>query len=163
MQYRGKTAFRHGRHEYCISVSFMKTKAVTFWNGIVSPVYDAAEEILIVSTEGKREILNVGRMSIFEKTEFLEENNVRVLICGAISNLACADLINKRIEVISWIRGDVDEVLQAHSRSILKEEPFLLPGCRDTCRCHGKPHKRKKNKRSFFSTATLTNVKDDTR
>jgi predicted Fe-Mo cluster-binding NifX family protein len=93
---------------------------------------------MLVSHEGKRETVNVGRMSIFEKNEVLEKNEVHILICGAISNLACADLINKEIEVIPWIRGPVEEVLLAHSLNKLGEAPFLMPGCRTTCRTHAK-------------------------
>jgi hypothetical protein len=109
---------------------FMKIRAITFWKGIVSPLYDAAESILLVFPEGKRETVHVGRMSIFEKNEVLEKSKVHILICGAISNLAHADLVNKEIEVIPWIRGPVEEVLQAHCLNKLAEGPFLLPGCR---------------------------------
>jgi hypothetical protein len=136
----------------------METRAITFWKGIVSPLYDAAESILLVSPEGKREILHVGRMSIFEKNEALGKNNVHILICGAISNLAHADLVNKEIEVIPWIRGPVEEVLQAHCLNTLAEGPFFLPGCRSVRRCRAEMQKGgKKTRRRHGLTAVSKN------
>ena len=138
----------------------METKAVTFWNGIVSPVYDAAESIMIVFSNGKREIFDVGRMSIYEKAEFLEEKDVQVLICGAISTMAQAALTNKGIDVFSWVRGPVKEVLQAHSLNTLEEEPFLMPGCRAEFRCRRKLRGERRNRFNAWKLRKIISKKN---
>jgi predicted Fe-Mo cluster-binding NifX family protein len=134
----------------------MKITAITIWKDIVSPVYDAAEWVLLVSPEGKREIVHTRRMSIFEKTELLKNNQASILICGAISNLAYADLKNKEIEVIPWIRSSVEEVLQAHAQNKLDEDPYLLPGCRGVCPNHGKLQIKMRNKRYRYKVKAVS-------
>jgi hypothetical protein len=55
-------------------------------------------------------------------------NSTGTLICGAITAAALAVLRERGVEVIPWIRGSVEEVLNAHRRGTMGAWPFSMPG-----------------------------------
>lgn len=113
----------------------METIAITNWNDIVSPLYDASCCLLIIRPDGRRKAVDVRNMSLFDKAEACLNDGVTVLICGAISNVGSAILQDKSIKVLSWIRGSVDEVIVAYQNNINVIEAFSMPGCgRMMCR-----------------------------
>jgi predicted Fe-Mo cluster-binding NifX family protein len=55
---------------------------------------------------------------------------VEVLICGAISRYFYSLLINVAgIDVIPWVSGSIEEVLNAYMKGNLYRQKFLMPGC----------------------------------
>jgi hypothetical protein len=107
----------------------MKTIAITTWNKIVSPLYDASCSLVIIKPDTPRLIVNIREMTIFEKASRCASEGVQVLICGAISSEACAMLIDNGIQVYSWIRGPVDELLEACKKNVNLVDHFSMPGC----------------------------------
>jgi predicted Fe-Mo cluster-binding NifX family protein len=113
----------------------METIGITFWNGLVSPFFDAAATILIVKQDGCRRQVDAGNGSIHLKAGILQKHSVTVLICGAISAEALEALQARGVRVVSWIRGPVDEVLKAFANSTLETDRFFMPGCHRRNRC----------------------------
>ena len=106
--------------------------AIPAWAGLVSTVFDFAHFLVLVELDSGEEV---------SRSEFpLDENpsvlragilsrlGVDVLICGAISRPLATAVEGYGIEIISFVSGIVDEVLDAYLTGQLAEARFLLPG-----------------------------------
>jgi len=107
----------------------MNSIAITEWNGIISPVFDASRSFLFVWPDDKRELIVLTDPSLNAKFDALKKNNADTVICGAISMQPVALLAENRITVIPWIRGPVDDVIEAYRAGSLQSTRFLMPGC----------------------------------
>jgi predicted Fe-Mo cluster-binding NifX family protein len=135
------------RHGISVAVSVMETIAITDWNAVVSPLYDAACRFRIVRPDGAQKVINVKNSSLIEKADLCRSEGVAVIICGAISAIARKLLEERKITVLSWIGGPVDKVLDAYRSNINIKERFSMPECRPrkysgerTGRCHRRGH-----------------------
>ena len=117
--------------------------AITVWDQRISPVFDAAETLLVVRVEEtvivdrKVRGFQAGRFVRF--VQLLEDMKVRVLICGALCAGPAGILESRDIHVLSFIAGDVEEILQRYARG--KDlHGFAMPGCRSErcCRMIGR-------------------------
>ena len=62
--------------------------AVPDWQGRVSPVFDVAEQILLIDVDdedGNRQVESLGNTAPYQRAQRLAELGVKVLVCGAIS------------------------------------------------------------------------------
>lgn len=130
-------------HEYCFDNN-MKC-AITVWNGRIAPVFDAAERCLVLDTVTNSKSEELIPADLMEaKADFLAGLAVDTLICGAISREYEEAVVAKNIEVVSFIAGNLEEVIQAWKDKRLMETGFSMPGCgcpRRRCRrrgCHAK-------------------------
>lgn len=103
------------------------------WGGVVSPVLDAAAELLVVELG---ELGEVGRRTEPLAAGFVHRRAARVadlgidlVICGALSRSFAEQLAELGVRVVPWISGRVEEVLQAFVRGELTERRFQMPGC----------------------------------
>jgi predicted Fe-Mo cluster-binding NifX family protein len=112
-----------------LGISVMETIAITNWNNIVSPLYDASCYLLIIRPDGSRRVVDVRRMSLFDKADLCSKEGVNIMICGAISSIGKAILQDKNIKVVSWICGAIDEVICAYMNKSNLTEMFAMPGC----------------------------------
>lgn len=103
--------------------------AITSWNEIVSPLYDASCNLMIVQQGGVERVLAIRGMSLFDKANLCKREAVDVLICGAISNDAYAILADRGIVVIPWKCGSISMVLGAFWNNEPMDK-FSMPGCR---------------------------------
>ena len=107
--------------------------AIPIWNGLVSSVFDFAHQLLVVDVEGRtersRSEISLGQESMPQRIAKLVDSSVDVLICGAISRPLASMLMASNIEVIPFVSGPVDEVLNAYFDGRLAEPRFLQPGC----------------------------------
>ena len=116
--------------------------AITVWGNRISPVFDSAHTLLIAEIENMQiinryyESFNPEISSRF--TEKLEEMNISVLICGAISEVPAAILAESKIEFIPFISGNAFKVLENFALKKPIIPVFLMPGCRG---CHGQGKK----------------------
>jgi predicted Fe-Mo cluster-binding NifX family protein len=119
--------------------------SVTQWRGRVSPLFDTAQQFLLLELCGgeiiERRELNASGVPPFLKAEFLAGMGVQVLICGGISSFFYRQLLALGIQVIPWVAGEVEEVLQAYLHSRLPCKRYALPGCR-TRRCRRRGSRR---------------------
>ena len=107
--------------------------AITIWENRISPVFDSAETLLIAEI---REARIVGRkIRLFQAGMFdrflhmLHEHEVRAFICGALCAGPARLLETQGIQVISFIAGDAEQVLERYIRGDDLTE-FAMPGCR---------------------------------
>jgi predicted Fe-Mo cluster-binding NifX family protein len=107
--------------------------AITVWGNRISPVFDSAQTLLVAEI---REDQVVGRkLQLFQATMFdrflrlLEELDVRVLICGALCEGPARILESHDIEVIPFLTGEVEKILECYVQEKDLNE-FAMPGCR---------------------------------
>ena len=108
--------------------------AIPVWSDHVSTVFDFARHLLLVELDGGNEI---GRSEhplqegppIFRARK-LSRFGVEVLICGAISCPLSRIVANHGIEIIPFVSGTVNDVLNAYLTGRLADSRFCLPGCR---------------------------------
>ncbi len=107
--------------------------AVPDWQGRVSPVFDVAEQVVVVDLDGHGEAgpcrESLGSAAPHERARRLSQLGVNLLVCGAISWPLEALLTAQGIRVIPLICGEVAEVLQALRSGTLRDEQFAMPGC----------------------------------
>ncbi len=110
----------------------MKT-AIPIWNGRVSPVMDTACHLLVTEIDtGKeisRTIITLPPTNASQRASFLSGLGIDTLICGAISYQLNQMLKSWGIRTYPWIRGEVEEVIAAHSAGAIQNDKYLLPGC----------------------------------
>ena len=117
--------------------------AVPTWNARVSPVFDAAEKLLIIDIKGKKECsrfdTEISETNFPARATRLKELGVDTLICGAISMPLLYMITNVDIRVIPWISGRVEDVFKAFLDENLFQ--FLMPGSgRYLGKGHGRRH-----------------------
>jgi predicted Fe-Mo cluster-binding NifX family protein len=107
--------------------------AIPIFRDRVSPVYDAAETVLILEFDDRRETsryrLDLQGGALTQRVEKLSANGVDVLLCGAISRPLYDMLELAGIKVRPFLSGDVDRVLRAYLDGRLSEPQFSMPGC----------------------------------
>lgn len=113
--------------------------AVTIWNNRISPVFDVAQNLLLIDreidqNENKRHI-SIAGLSPTLVVETLKRNRIEMVICGAISETFYRLLTGSGIRVEPWICGDADEIIRALFLDRLSDRCYHMPGC---CRMRGK-------------------------
>ncbi len=107
--------------------------AIAVWKKRISPVFDVSEQILVLDIRN-RAVAKMTEEKILcdnpvRRACRLAELNVRTLICGAVSQ-SLADILDAYgIETISFIAGDVDEVIGAYLADVLPNPSMSMPGC----------------------------------
>lgn len=125
--------------------------ALTVWENRISPVFDAANMLLVVEIENT-EIVNRRYEPFYPELPTrlavkLADMNVSVLICGAISEMPANILEANGIQLIPFITGDAQEVIDAYVKDVPFMPAFLMPGCHHKRHRHAK--KRKKHDARF--------------
>ena len=123
---------------------------VSIWKDCISTVFDAADQLLILEPGGitgyKRTLIKLSSTHVAERANEMKEQQIDVLICGAISRPLENMLVSLGIHVYSFIRGPVEEVICAYHSGNLHHTVFALPGC---CRHRGSRGKmRLRNRRN---------------
>ncbi len=112
--------------------------ALTVWGERISPLYDAAQRILIAQIDSNgicgMEYEPFSHELPIERAVRLCNLDVEVLICGAISEISANMLNAYGVKLIPFIAGKVDEILSAYVSGRLTEPGFKMPGCRIRCR-----------------------------
>jgi predicted Fe-Mo cluster-binding NifX family protein len=122
-----------GVARFLYGVMYMATIAITTWNGIVSPVFDAAAMLLLAHDDGRRETVSLADRPLEAAIGVLQSKKVEFLICGAISKIPLALLQDSGISVVSWVRGPVEEVMAAFRGGHLNITSYCMPGYRGGC------------------------------
>ena len=107
--------------------------ALPYWQDRISPVLDTAENFLLADigtgVQVGSERINLSGKSYSEKARFLKDRGVRSLLCGAVSEYCRAMFLSGGIEVVPWLRGRIDCVIDAYINSGLNDTNFTMPGC----------------------------------
>jgi len=107
--------------------------AIPEWQGCVSTVFDFANRLLLIDIEGCEEInraeIALPNEPMPRRVASLKNLGVDVLICGAISRPLAFMITGLGIELLPYISGRIDEVLNAYLTGQLTEQRFSMPGC----------------------------------
>lgn len=125
--------------------------ALTVWEDRISPLFDASKKLLVVNIENA-EIFNRHiepfRPEIpLKQADRLRELEIEVLICGAISKMPSTIINSCGINLIPFITGKVEKVLNAYINGRLNYIVFQMPGCGFRCRTRNKCNKNKRRKK----------------
>jgi len=103
------------------------------WQDRIAPVFDVATEITVVHSEGGQVIhrdrqplpagLPLDRVSLVAKT------GASVLVCGAISRSMQVMIAGLGIDVIGFVTGEADTVIEGWLDGSLSSRAFAMPGC----------------------------------
>ena len=112
--------------------------AITVWENRISPVFDASHTLLIAEIEDShttnREYITFDPEQVSYLVETLTQLGITALICGAISEIPANTIEANRIELIPFISGSIDEVLNTYSKDYAIDAAFMMPGCSRQCR-----------------------------
>jgi predicted Fe-Mo cluster-binding NifX family protein len=119
--------------------------ALTVWENRISPVFDSARMLLIVDVKngtltGKRYVPFDAEFFVYKTTQ-LKELGLSVLICGAISQYFANRIEAYGIRIIPFVKGEMNQALDAYLKDSLFRSNFLMPGC-GTRRRHSPRDKR---------------------
>lgn len=106
--------------------------AVSNWNGRVSPVFDVSRQMVVVEIDQgiiQRKSEESLHEDIARKVEKISGDGIQFLICGAISQSLAEVLTLRGIQIIPFITGNVDDVIQAWITDRLDRPCFAMPGC----------------------------------
>lgn len=107
--------------------------AVTIWEGRISPVFDACREVRLLEIEGGSiaadAVVALETDGPDAKVERLVELGVKVLVCGAISEPLQSALLDRGMDVIGFVAGKADEVVNAYLSGVLPNHGMAMPGC----------------------------------
>ena len=107
--------------------------AIPIYNDNISNVFDFAHKLLLVDIENGKE---VNRSEVAIENQFLPQRagqlknlGVDVLVCGAISRVLANMVTASGIQVLPYVTGSIDDVLQAYLTGQLVKPEFSMPGC----------------------------------
>jgi len=107
--------------------------ALTVWEDRISPLFDSTLMLLIVDIESRRiigrHLESFESNSPFSRAAKLDDLGVKVLICGGISGFFANVIEAHRIQIIPFVAGAVDEVLEAYMMGTIFSKRFRMPGC----------------------------------
>ncbi|MCF7918444.1 MAG: hypothetical protein K9N06_00840 [Candidatus Cloacimonetes bacterium] len=108
--------------------------AVTEWKGRISPVFDEAMLARLYETcEGEAYLIKeieLKTMFFGSRVSQLLEEKVETLICGAISANIEHQAQLGGINVISFVSGNIEEIIKIYARGEWNKSEFAMPGCR---------------------------------
>ena len=136
--------------------SIVKIGLPTF-NGEFAATFDFSHEISVFRCRGG-EIISKEAYALVDqhpvsRSTLLRNNNVKTLICGAISNQAAVMIQHLGIKLISGISGSIEMVINDYLKGINIREKYILPGfCGMGC------GRRMKNRHSNNNRCRKTHV-----
>ena len=108
--------------------------ALSVWKDCISTVFDAADQLLVAEKDGdgvfKRTPFRLNSTDGASRAMQLKAMGISVLICGAISRPQEAAIAASGITVHPFMRGSVQEIIDAYENGQLHTAAFALPGCR---------------------------------
>ncbi|TSA55382.1 MAG: hypothetical protein D4R45_02455 [Planctomycetaceae bacterium] len=106
--------------------------ALPVWQGQVSSVFDFAHKLLVIELknggETDRQEVVLVEQSGPERAAMLKQLGVGVLICGAISR-PLAEMINgSGIQVLPFVKGSAEQIINAYKARQLSQPQYIMPG-----------------------------------
>ncbi len=107
--------------------------AIPIYNSNISNVFDFAHRLLLVDIENGKE---ANRSEVALESQLLPQRvgqlkslGVDALVCGAISRVLANMVTTSGIQVLPYVTGSIDDVLQAYLNGQLVQPQFTMPGC----------------------------------
>ncbi|MEW6261213.1 MAG: NifB/NifX family molybdenum-iron cluster-binding protein [Thermodesulfobacteriota bacterium] len=107
--------------------------AISVWNDRIAPVFDVARKVLLVDMD-KGSAMNCWEAYFLSETDEgkakqLRELDVDVLICGAVSRYLETTLVNAGIQVIGFVAGEANEIIDSWLSGDFHQQDYAMPGC----------------------------------
>lgn len=106
--------------------------AIPIFRSRVSPVFDSCIRVLLLDIEHNQEIerseIYLDEFSLTERMAVLQRSKVKTIICSGISDILQNMLQSVKINLITGIAGEVDQVVAAYLSKRLNEPQFHMPG-----------------------------------
>jgi predicted Fe-Mo cluster-binding NifX family protein len=122
---------------------------IAHWQGRVSPVFDVSDRLLIIDIENGREQrleeINLNARDPFERAKQVSRLATDVLLCGAISHALETALVGLGVQVVGFIRGNLEAVIAAFIHGQLADPRFRMPGSHKKPQNAGLHHGRTKS------------------
>jgi len=107
--------------------------AIPVYRDNVSNVFDFAHRLLLVDIETAKVVerceVELKAESLPQRAGRLKKLEVDVLICGAISRVLANMITASGVQLLPYVTGSVDDVLQAYLNGQLVQSQFTMPGC----------------------------------
>jgi predicted Fe-Mo cluster-binding NifX family protein len=104
----------------------------------ISPVFETTCSWVVININDDEYI--IGSTYQFHTRNEIEMANellikgIQLLVCGAIPCYLEKQLRDRGCEVLSFIAGDIDEVIKALNGDLLENPKFKMPGCKKSKR-----------------------------
>ena len=107
--------------------------AIPIYNDNISNVFDFAHKLLLVDIENDKEAnrseVALENQLLPQRAGQLKNLGVDVLVCGAISLILANMVTASGIQVLPYVSGSINDVLQAYLTGQLAKPEFTMPGC----------------------------------
>ena len=111
----------------------MTRTAFSVWNERIAPVFDVARHIVVIdSFDGQvvgKKVCRFSNDKYFDRAVRLSKLKVEQLVCGALSRGAYEAVSGRNIRVVSFVAGDLNQVVLAWLSSHLDDANLAMPGC----------------------------------
>jgi len=117
-------------------------------------VFDVAGQIAVTQHCAPNDALqwiDLPEGSAAEKLQFLHQHQVDILVCGAMTKSTLLIAASFNIEVLPFIAGDQQQVIECWRNNQPLEHHFVMPGCKGCCRKkrqHGRHENRGRRRNS---------------
>ena len=105
---------------------------IAVWDEQVSPLLDAAGQLLLVEVENQtiisQQLWQLPLSIPAHRVAAIQESGIDVLICGALSRHYERLLQLNSIKTIAWVRGHINDVMAAYLAGELDRAEYCLPG-----------------------------------
>ena len=110
--------------------------AIPLFGTRVSPRFDCAGQLLVAGAHDgsitSRATVPSGGRAPLERIKQLEDLKVETLICGGIDLFSTMQLSSRNITILSWVTGEVEDVLDFFLRGELESGAII--GSKGCCR-----------------------------
>lgn len=108
--------------------------AFATWDNRIAPLFDAARQLHIVKIDAgaitSEHCERLRSDTPARKVMHIAELGVDILVCGAISKPVHAMLSAQGIRVISFVSGDLRDIIRAWLTGNIGDNSFAMPGQR---------------------------------
>ncbi len=108
--------------------------ALPVWHNRIAPVFDTITTLELYECFEDQSVfikaVSMDQMSVIQKVTLLKESEIDLFICGAIPFRFEQQISFENVEVIPFVSGDVEVILEAHRLGTLQNPEFKMPGCK---------------------------------
>ncbi|MCB0743991.1 MAG: hypothetical protein KDC52_18335 [Ignavibacteriae bacterium] len=98
--------------------------AIPNFGNRISPRFEYAESLQLISVEKdkiiKRETIKLIVHSNLERMNIIIGLKPDLIICDGITELSFEKIVESKIEIISWVNGTIEDILEKHLKGNLK-------------------------------------------
>ena len=107
--------------------------ALSVYEKKISPVFDFASLLSVYEKKNEKATMtneiNLVGIEFNEKIRILKQNEIELIICGAVSNQFRQLIEMEGIKLIPWVCGSVEEIINVFLKNKLDNKQYFMPGC----------------------------------